>query len=1053
MTKKYLILFLLMIVQSTFFSQVDNLTQFYRNEPKGDISYRRETVMDGNQIRTLFDNCGQIGHWPNQPSGEWPKYSGHSYEDGICVLVAAEVTAPGTGQKIHPLETYYREWVDKDPVTGQLWTLTPVPGYFNVTYTKPAINTDKKSWPSSWPDKMTDLNDPGWAGKWSGYFGKGITNSDFETFFVMDDSKDREFQRKPYMYNPIASDTLRGGLGMRVETRGFQWSHVLAENILFQHFDIVNISDFNYSDAAFGFYTDPGVGGTNDSGDDCASFDTKLDIVYAYDGNGKGVPDNWITGLYGYAYLESPGNALDNLDNDEDGILNETRDDGIDNDKDWIGFSDINGNGKWDADQNEPLNDDLGLDGVGPLDDGYTGPDQGEGDGLPTSGAYPIATEFPGEPNIDKTDKDESDQIGLTAVSIYRLGDGGVGGGWPKDDEPMWMKMVAGTFDTSLQNSNISIVFASGPFPLSKSKRERFSMAFMFGNNIEDLIFNKETIQEIYNANYNFSKPPNKPKLTAVPSNGAVYLFWDDKAEASIDKFLGYEDNDPTKGYKKDFEGYLVYRSTEAAFNDIKVITDSKGNPKYWKPLAQFDLIDSLEGPDPVGINGARFWRGNETGLQHSYKDTTVSNGQRYYYAVVSYDMGDPQYGTKGLQPTECTKIITEDFAGNLQFVDINCAVVTPNAPAAGYIPPSFVGDPNKVASGIGTGKLAFEILDPSQVVLGAEYRIVFNSTGTMPAYQTSKFSIHRILNGKDSTLISGLDTSNIGANRPTPAFDGMVISVINDTTILPIAEQTNWLTGDSNLDLAVSADATSRGIPWPNDYQIEFFDAIQDTGFISAPAQFYVKMPVNFKITNLFTGLKSRFAVRDLDNSGTLTIGDEIQILEFVGTQTVGNSRIAWKISYNGPLNPNATPVIPGAGDKFKIRISKPFYEGDYFSYSIKPSSTDANKANQELSKVSVVPNPYLGAATWERINLNSTGRGERKISFINLPAKCEVRIYTMAGALVKTLYKDTSPMDGSLTWNLVTEDGMDIAYGVYIYHVKAEGIGEHIGKFAVIK
>ena len=82
-------------------------------------------------------------------------------------------------------------------------------------------------------------------------------------------------------------------------------------------------------------------------------------------------------------------------------------------------------------------------------------PDEGEGDGIPTDG----------EPNFDKTDKDESDQIGLTAVSIYRLGEGGTGGGWAKDDESMWLKMSAGTFDTAIQRSNISMVFASGPFP------------------------------------------------------------------------------------------------------------------------------------------------------------------------------------------------------------------------------------------------------------------------------------------------------------------------------------------------------------------------------------------------------------------------------------------------------------------------------------------------------------------------------------------------------------------------------------------------------------
>lgn len=73
-------------------------------------------------------------------------------------------------------------------------------------------------------------------------------------------------------------------------------------------------------------------------------------------------------------------------------------------------------------------------------------------------------------------------------------------------------------------------------------------------------------------------------------------------------------------------------------------------------------------------------------------------------------------------------------------------------------------------------------------------------------------------------------------------------------------------------------------------------------------------------------------------------------------------------------------------------------------------------------------------------------SGRGERRIDFINLPSKCTVRIYTITGALIKTLYKDSSPTDGSLTWNLVTDDGMDIAYGVYIYHLDSPGVGEKL-------
>jgi hypothetical protein len=33
------------------------------------------------------------------------------------------------------------------------------------------------------------------------------------------------------------------------------------------------------------------------------------------------------------------------------------------------------------------------------------------------------------------------------------------------------------------------------------------------------------------------------------------------------------------------------------------------------------------------------------------------------------------------------------------------------------------------------------------------------------------------------------------------------------------------------------------------------------------------------------------------------------------------------------------------------------------------------------------------------------------------------------------------------------VSDDGMDIAFGLYVFHVESDGVGEHTGKFAVIK
>ena len=41
----------------------------------------------------------------------------------------------------------------------------------------------------------------------------------------------------------------------------------------------------------------------------------------------------------------------------------------------------------------------------------------------------------------------------------------------------------------------------------------------------------------------------------------------------------------------------------------------------------------------------------------------------------------------------------------------------------------------------------------------------------------------------------------------------------------------------------------------------------------------------------------------------------------------------------------------------------------------------------------------------------------------------------------------------DSQEHWDLTTKDNFPLAYGVYIFHVDAPGIGEKLGRFAVIK
>ena len=893
---------------------------------------------------------------------------------------------------------------------------------------------------------------------------------------------------------------IRKGLGLRVETRGFQWSNVLAEDIMFWHYDIFNLSDFDYSKTYFGFYTDTGLGGNTDNGDDNAGYDKVLDITYGYDKDGKvpGRPELKL-GIYGLAYLESPGNFSNGLNDDEDStkstiripMIDERRNDGLDNDKDWVTFIDINGNGIWDwnsvTQTGEPLNDDVGADGAGPFDEPYDPitkkskphtPDFGEGDGLPTEG----------EPNFDSKDKDESDQIGLTAVKIADLTGTDI---WPENDDKYWEIMSSNVFDTKVQNTNIQIVFSSGPFPLNGGLnsvtygRERFSMAVVFATDVPDLIFKKYIIQVIYDANYNFTKPPIKPILTAIPGDGKVYLSWDSRAEDSRDPLLGYEKGRPELGPKKDFEGYAIYRSTEPSFDDVKLITDSQGEKKYYRPLpnAQWDKVDGIKGPDPIGINGARYWRGSDTGLQHSFIDEDVINGMTYYYTVVSYDEGVAADTAKlKFTPSECAKIIRTSTSGAVTFVDINCAVVTPQRETPGYEAPQFKVT-NKAV--FGTGTVSVSTINRDEIKEGSKYKLIIKSSGVAPVDTTIGALVVRnnFATAKIDT-IGEIALSEIGENKFSSPIDGMIISINNDVESGVIDSATAWVGNPPDRPNLIAvktpdADLSSykpRAGRFDSDYIIEFFDTYVGNSYakplgdpnkpVSNPQTLAIDnikaIPVKFKIKNINTGKYIKFYTQLSDikqNDIRFGHGDKIILADTVtifDEAYVLTKKEIWPwivfYGYTGADSLKAANVT--AGDKFKIKTRHIFLQGDEIEFSATAQKFNATTAKSRLNDIKVVPNPYIATAIWEQAPaVSSGGRGERKIYFTNLPPECKIKIFTVSGTLVRELQKSNSITDSSLPWDLLKMDGMDVAYGLYVFHVDAPGIGEHIGRFVLIK
>lgn len=126
----------------------------------------------------------------------------------------------------------------------------------------------------------------------------------------------------------------------------------------------------------------------------------------------------------------------------------------------------------------------------------------------------------------------------------------------------------------------------------------------------------------------------------------------------------------------------------------------------------------------------------------------------------------------------------------------------------------------------------------------------------------------------------------------------------------------------------------------------------------------------------------------------------------------------------------------------------------------------TPAN-TNEEW-KTGVYPNPYNAHAKWDGFGVR-----ERMIWFYGLPSQSVIRIYTLAGELIKTIHHDASTYNGSDSatlkhlserntvfsggehaWDLITDYDQAIATGLYLYSIEDRESGKiQTGRFLVIK
>ncbi len=409
----------------------------------------------------------------------------------------------------------------------------------------------------------------------------------------------------------------------------------------------------------------------------------------------------------------------------------------------------------------------------------------------------------------------------------------------------------------------------------------------------------------------------------------------------------------------------------------------------------------------------------------------------------------------EGLSPAETTSIIRKDINGNI-ITDINTAVVTPGVPAAGYVPPEIQ---NYIHNGPGSGSVSINVIDPDSIKNFTNYRLEFQNSSKY--FNSADVTYNLIDYSENDTLIKNALLKN--EFTETTLNDGFALEIINDKEVLINSELTGWKTGNSNyiaqtgFDPRFSAAYLNKKIAYPADFEIYFLE--KGEGDISFPAtSFSQPIQSNIIVKNVTEGIDHfQFIFRDENKDEMFNENDALFIVFGDSLGKPANSfsdlRVGWSFSLIRDTTLSAADQIhPMPGDVFRIVTKKPFRTGEYVQFNTQGSRFDKSLANSGLDQIAVVPNPYVGAAAWEPLN-EQVGRGDRKIYFIHLPNQCTIRIYSLSGKLVNTIEHNSSLSDGEEPWNLVSKDGMDISFGVYVFHIDAPGIGEKIGKFAIIK
>ena len=165
----------------------------------------------------------------------------------------------------------------------------------------------------------------------------------------------------------------------------------------------------------------------------------------------------------------------------------------------------------------------------------------------------------------------------------------------------------------------------------------------------------------------------------------------------------------------------------------------------------------------------------------------------------------------------------------------------------------------------------------------------------------------------------------------------------------------------------------------------------------------------------------------------------DSLNVLDWAGaTDSVVADSATWNwVFFQSDYN---------RGDVINVNYANPLQPGkDTYTFTVQKADTSLALAKNQVEQINVFPNPYYG------VNYLETTKYNKFVTFNHLPTNATIRIFNLAGYMVKTITHTSGTFE---QWDLTNRSGLSVGSGLYIAYIDMPDLGKtKILKFAIIQ